>query len=268
MKWVGAAIAVLICASAVRADDVEALLKRSNDLRRAGRDRDALEELEKAAKIERSPRVVAQLALAEQALGLWVKAETDMKEALGAAHDPWINKNRASLEQSLQLLGKHLGTLDLWGEPAGAEVLIDDQVVGKLPLAQPVRVAEGEVVVTVRAPGFGTARRPMQIAAGEYRREHLVLHAAALAAPPPAPDLPRAAVEPKQGADANLVSRTDSGESPASVPEGGRPVYARWWFWVGIGVVAVGATAAALVLRDRSGGGNTPACPMGFECPQ
>jgi hypothetical protein len=262
MKWVGAAIMLLVCAAIARADDVESLLKRSNELRRAGRDRDALAELEKAAKIERSARVVAQLALAEQALGLWVKAEADMKEALAGGHDAWIRKNHASLEQALQLIGKHLGTLDLWGEPAGAEVLVEEQTAGTLPLPQPLRVPEGEVSVTVRAPGFTTARRAFQITAGEYRREHLTLHAAAPAVPP-ALDLPRAGGEANRGADASLV--TGAGQ-PGPAPEGARPIYARWWFWVGIGVVVAGATAAALVLR--SGGSNTPSCPAGFECPQ
>lgn len=41
------------------------------------------------------------------------------------------------------------------------------------------------------------------------------------------------------------------------------PIYKKWWFWTGIGVVAAGTVVAVLLL---SGGTTRPACPMGVDC--
>src|SRR5436305_2127194 len=108
-------------------EDVEALLKKGIELRRNGRDREALAEFQRAAQISRTARATAQIALAEQALGLWVEAESDIKDALASAQDPWIAKNRAVLEGALRTIRNHVGTLEIWGAPEGAEVLLEDK---------------------------------------------------------------------------------------------------------------------------------------------
>ena len=48
----------------------EAAISKGIELRRQGRDRDALTEFQKAVGLHKTPRAVAQVALAEQALGL------------------------------------------------------------------------------------------------------------------------------------------------------------------------------------------------------
>jgi hypothetical protein len=92
----GCLLSLVVTATAA-AEDVDALIKHGNDLRRKGRDRDALAEFQRAAQINETPRVTAQMALAEQALGLWVEAEGHLTKALGHERDPWIAKNRAVL---------------------------------------------------------------------------------------------------------------------------------------------------------------------------
>src|SRR5947209_3601580 len=75
----------------------DAAIRRGVDLRKQGRDMDALEEFRKAYAAARSPRALAQIALAEQALGRWVDAESDLDQALASKSDPWIRKNVATL---------------------------------------------------------------------------------------------------------------------------------------------------------------------------
>ena len=75
-------------ASAGQAEDVDAINKRGIDLRRQGRDAEALVEFQRAARTQDSPRASAQIALAEQALGLWLDASTHLGLALSMAGDP------------------------------------------------------------------------------------------------------------------------------------------------------------------------------------
>jgi hypothetical protein len=43
----------------------------------------------------------------------------------------------------------------------------------------------------------------------------------------------------------------------------GAPFYRRWWFWSGVGAVALGVVAGAVIVHERDSG---PACPPGDSC--
>lgn len=48
----------------------------------------------------------------------------------------------------------------------------------------------------------------------------------------------------------SVAEGTDPGAAPVQAPsddEGSPPIYKRWWFWTGVGVVVVGATVLALM---------------------
>jgi hypothetical protein len=115
------------------------------------------------------------MALAEQALGHWAAAETNLQEALRASADPWIAKNRSTLESSLAVIDQRLGTLEILGQPVGAEVRVEGQVVGTLPLNKPLRVTAGGVAIELRAPGHITIARSVTVPASELTRENIVL---------------------------------------------------------------------------------------------
>ena len=44
------------------------------------------------------------------------------------------------------------------------------------------------------------------------------------------------------------------------------PVYKRWWFWSGVGVVVAGGVVAAVLLSTRSGAAHSPPCTTGVTC--
>src|SRR5262245_14916190 len=67
-------------------------IARGVALRRQGRNAEALAEFQKAYARDPSPRALAQIALAQQALGNWVVAETGLVDALAARNDPWIQR--------------------------------------------------------------------------------------------------------------------------------------------------------------------------------
>lgn len=171
----GLAVGMMALSASVRADDVDAIVSRGVELRRYGRDADALAEFQRALRLKDTPRVRAQMALAQQALGLWVPAEADLVDALVHKDDPWIEKNRATLSAALTTIQSHLGSLEIWGTPAGAEILVDMKEVGTLPLTRPLRVSGDSVLVVVRAAGFMETSRSVRVVAGTLVREHVEL---------------------------------------------------------------------------------------------
>jgi hypothetical protein len=51
--------------------------------------------------------------------------------------------------------------------------------------------------------------------------------------------------------------------TPTAPPPESHPIYTRWWFWTGIGVVAAAAITTAVVLSS----GGKPDCPSDVTCP-
>ncbi len=149
--------------------EVEALLQKGNDLRRSGDDQAALPVFARAHELAPGPRTAVQLGLVEQALGRWADADLHLTTGLRAKQDPWILRNRDTIEEALGRVKHHVGRVEITGEPVGAEVLIGGRRVGHVPLAEPVRVSAGTVDVELRAPGYRPTLRTLMIAGGQYQ---------------------------------------------------------------------------------------------------
>jgi hypothetical protein len=146
-------------ASARAEDSAEALIQKGIALRTNGNDYEALPLFQRAYELAPTPRASAQLGLVEQALGRWPEAEGHIGKALEARRDPWVDRNRKVLGQSLTTIRQHISFVDISGEPAGAEVTVNGRGVGRLPLAAPVRVGQGYIEVELAAPGYLPAKR-------------------------------------------------------------------------------------------------------------
>jgi hypothetical protein len=178
-----------VASAAERAgDDAEdALIRKALELRKRGDDAAARVELERAYAIARSPRAAAQLGFAEQALGLWPQADIHVSEALRSGDDPWIKKNRATVEEALTTIRQHVGRIEIVGGRPGADVIVNGQRVGAVPLAGPVAVSAGPVDVELRSPGQPPLAKSVSVAAGEYARVPFTLPSPAPPAPAPPP---------------------------------------------------------------------------------
>jgi hypothetical protein len=152
-------------------DDAEPLVQEGIAFREQSRDSQALEKFQRAYRIAQTPRIVAQIGAAEQALGRWTEAEVHLSQALGTADDPWIVKNRSTIESALVVIGAHLGSLEILGSPAGAEIRVEGGIAGTLPLVRPLRLPAGRTTIEVRAPGYFVATRTVPIDAGKLTRE-------------------------------------------------------------------------------------------------
>lgn len=237
-------------ASPAAADDPNTLIEHGVALREQGRDEEALAEFRKAYAMAPTPRARAQMGLAEQALGVWVAAEEHVREALKSAGDPWIQKNRAVLEQSLHTIDQHLGTLEVRGL-AGAELFVDGARVGQLPLERGLRIEAGHRALEVRAQGFQSTSRTIIVSPGQTARETIEL---------------RPSVAREEPASRANEPRTDErrAHSPSEAPEGGaRTQRTVGWVLTGVGGAALITGVVALIARSNavSAYNDDPSCP-------
>ncbi|HXU83381.1 MAG TPA: hypothetical protein VN914_18440 [Polyangia bacterium] len=235
---VAAAVLVQTISGAVHAAEparAEQLIRRGVELRHQGQDTRALPFFQQAYEVSPSPRTAAQLGLCEMALGYQIDSERHLAEALASPHDLWVRKNRTALEDAVAKVRQAIGQIAIRG-PAGAEAFINGKSVGRLPLAQPVRVGEGPSTVELRA-GAAVARRSIQVIGGKI--EEVALEPVAdKMAPPPLP--------PADAQGAGERPALAAGPSPQAADqpdEGGRSNGLRVAAWA----TAAGA-AAALVL--------------------
>jgi tetratricopeptide (TPR) repeat protein len=251
-KWTAAlcvVTAVAAQAPLASADEADGIITKGTELRRQGRDAEALAEFQKAARMRKSARATAQIALAEQALGLWVDANQHLGQALEEGHDPWIKKNRKTLESALSTIQGHLCRIEVWGAPSGAEVSIDGKRVGTLPNVT-TWAAPGDVLFEVKAEGYTGMQRAMKTGEGGRIREHVELRRAAVepvAKEERAPRVPKleASLAATQEAEPATLVAKPAEATPITDPAEGSAQH-RWWLWtlVGVGVIAGGATTA------------------------
>ena len=229
-------------------DDAEKLIRQGIDLRKAHDDEGAVRAFQQAYDQVRTPRAAGQLGLAEQALGRWEDAERHVAEALHATGDAWVAKNRQTLDDAIGTIQAHLGRVEVLGNPEGAEVSVNGRSIGKLPLAEPVRVSAGQVNVEMRAPGYVPAQRTLAIVGGQYQR--LVLHLAKEAAA----ESPAAGTKPvAEGASTNAETAGAGVATPVEAPPSQARVVLKWSAAGAAGVgLAVGIVAAILHSQNVS----------------
>jgi hypothetical protein len=261
-RAVAIAVALIVAAVPVgaRAQDTDdALTKRALQLRREGRDAEALDLFRRAYGAAPTPRNLAQIALAEQALGRWIDAERDLVQALASADDAWIGRTRATLERSLAAIREHLGSLDVTGGVPGAEVWVNGAQVGTLPLRAPLRVEAGSVVLEVRASGYTSVRRVTSVEPGGTAREPITLVPITAPTPTPEPPVkpPPSAVPPAQPA-------------PVTPPAPDRTLRVASFVAFGAGALGIGAgaffgvrTLAVKSDRDAVCGASSCGSPQG-----
>jgi len=213
--WRGFLVLALLslAASTAAAQDAEALMQRGVEARRAGDDQRARELFEQAYMVDPSDVALAQLGLAEQALGRWVQADAHLREALESDSE-FIERNRASLEQALSTIQEHLGRLELLGGEGGAEVTVNGALRGTMPLDGPIAVATGDALVEVRMRGYHTFRRTVRVTAGRVARETVTLIHVEERAPEPEPPEPARAVDEPR---ARAVD-SSSGDGATAIP--------------------------------------------------
>jgi serine/threonine-protein kinase len=226
--------AALVCiASEARAQpgDPDSLIKSGLELRRQHRDAEALDAFRRAYAAIPTPRALAQIAFAEQALGNWVEAEADLQKAVAMRDDPWIARNVTLLQRGLATIQEHLGSIEIAADVSPADVWINGVDLGTHPLPDKLRVEAGSVDIEVRAPGYEAARRLTTVEPGGTGHESI--HLVPLAMPASEPPAPSAAAAPAPRA-------TPTPASPEPPPHRDAAMRNASFAWLGAGVVALG----------------------------
>ena len=222
---------------------------------------------QKAYDLERSARTAAQLGLVEAQMGYWVAAEKHLSEALSFTRHPWLDRNRAVVDETLKKVQSYIGELDVTGSPAGAEVLVNGKSVGNLPLDRPVRVAEGPVQVMLRALGHAPASTTVTVDGGKRAQANLALKPGV----DPGPGATGPTPVPAPGTDHRRRWLESPGADAGTSARGGSPGWVRPAAWAATaGAVLAMSVGTYGVLSQRAAkadfdefmnpGATTPSC--------
>ena len=267
-------VGLTMTSSAIGADADE-LIREGVALRRQRNDSAALEKFQQAFEADHSPRALAQMGLAEQALGRWVPAYDHLNQALQAKNDAWIAKNRATIHVALGQVAEHVGQIEILGATAGAEVRINGVRQGTLPLKGPLTMTTGTVTIDLSAPGFVPVQRTAVVRGGQTSRESFDALAPVpetvatpkpdLAAPPPAPDGTTAPATSGENAQPAASASQDAGGGGPSPIRGA----AKWVVW-GLGAASTGLGVFGYVEQNHAADDFGKGCavdPMGNPYP-
>ncbi len=249
--------------------DPEGLVRQGAELSRRGELQRALEALRAAVARERSGHALAELGFVEQALGQMLEAEAHLAEALILTDERWVRHHRRDIEGALATTRAAIGSVRVTSNVEGAEVRVNGTVAGRTPLREPVRVPVGPAVVELRATGYTTASRTVNVLQGDAAEAHVSLERAG-PPPPEAPPPPRCAP--------GLVLRGGLCFSPEPVDDGSVSPF-RWMLYVGGAAAAVSAGVAIGLWANgngdesaylaRCGGANVaPACEGDWRATQ
>ncbi len=170
-------LTVASTAAYAQRDPLEARFEQGRSLRRDHRDAEALTVFQQIYDEGHQSRALAQVGLAEAALGRWADAESHIAQAL-AQPDEWVTQNRSggvALEQQLTRIATHLGSLEVVCDATGATGWTGDHRMAALLLSRPLRIEFGRVTFEVRAEGYTSSQRVADVVAGGLARETVTL---------------------------------------------------------------------------------------------
>lgn len=211
------------------------LIQQGISLRHSGQDEAALGVfLEAERRAPTSVRVLLHVTAAAQAAGRWLLAHQYLQKASAYKNTAYYQRYRASIRGMEEAVAQQVGQFRISGSPAGAEVLINGERIGTLPIEDAKVLEVGSYVLEVRKPGFFPVRRPFTVAPGG--------------------NLSQEAVELKPG---GLSASKD--EAGAAAARGGSSTPARsglgasWitWTLAGSGAALLATSTVAFVIREQ-----------------
>ncbi|HXN30713.1 MAG TPA: PEGA domain-containing protein, partial [Polyangiaceae bacterium] len=193
----------------------------------------ALVEFKRAYGLAPNVAVLYNVGETEYQLQDYAAALTTFKRYL--AESSPTESHRAEVENSVEVLRTRVGHLSIATTPPGAEVTLDDQLVGKTPLGEPILVSIGHRKVVAMMSGRPPVTRYVDVAADDN---------VSLSLPLPTPS---------DGAQASV--RSPQLTLPSDVPpvsRGGGST-ARVLGWVATGALAAGAVTFGLLANKEAG---------------
>jgi hypothetical protein len=127
--------------------------------------RGALAEFKRAYEIAPNVNVLYNVGQAYYQLQDYAHALTTFERYLADGG----TGRKAEVENTLTVLRTRVGRVDIASNAVGAEVLLNDETVGKVPLAKPILVGVGKHRISLVRQGAATETRIVEVAAGETK---------------------------------------------------------------------------------------------------
>ncbi|MGA2447317.1 MAG: PEGA domain-containing protein [Polyangiaceae bacterium] len=210
-------------------------ISRGISLRRAGNDEAALAVfLDVEKRDPTSVRVLLHISTAALAIGKWVMAYNYLQKASAHKDAPYYQRHLAAIENVARTIGERVGQFRVRGSPAGAEVRLNGEIVGLLPMNVSAVLETGLYTLEVSRPGYFSVRRPITITAHELAQEEIDLR-------DETSKEGRSVVEPNAA-----IARTQADSAPA------QPwIRARWVTWTLAGAAVVLGTTSGIAFAVR-----------------
>jgi hypothetical protein len=252
---------------ATSSDQADVLFRKGNDLYKQEKYGDAEAAYRAAWDLKKTHDIASNLGHTCMKIGKYRDAAELYDFAL-RHHPPTVTdaeKKREFVQRGLADAAKHVGTLRLRVEPAGAEVSVDGKVVGTAPLEADVFVDAGHHTVSAKA-GSKTAKQEVDATRGSVQELALAcVEGGAKPAPTPAAGAtpPKATTEPAKAASG------DDGPSVGLIVAGSALAVAGLAAGGVFTGLANGKSSDMASLRSDLGG-NTSACAgvasVGAKC--
>jgi hypothetical protein len=191
MKRLACALAVSLFVVTAHADEKDEALsrwKRGLELYEEQDFPNALIEFRKAYSLAPSYKVLFNIGQVCFQLTDYACALNSFQQYLKDGGNNISTDRRKEVERDLEKLRTRVGSLEIVTNVAGADVLIDDVVVGKSPLAASIVVSAGRRKITVMKEGNGSETRIVEVAGTDSLRVEVKL--AVPTPPPPKPEPP------------------------------------------------------------------------------
>lgn len=237
------------------ATEATAAIERGIVARQRGDDDEALQQFRRAYSLVPSARAQAQIALAEQALGQWVAAERDLTAAMQLTADPWISRNETVLRTALGQIQDRLATVELRVTAENVEVRINEELVGQASTGS-FRVPSGTVTIEVRASGYITQRRTVDVAPRARWRE--VFNLVRIESSSSAQNTATPSAAPSNTANARSAEQSASASSAGSPPPSRAGVPIAPIVVGGVGVATLALAGVFGAMRGQAQG----SCPF------
>jgi hypothetical protein len=263
--------------SATRAAELK---KQGDDAMESLRYADALGAYAQAYALTKDPALLYNQGRAQQALGNYPDALSAL-ERFAELASPELKARVPKLDELIAEVRKHVARLAIRCETRGARVLVRDRVMGTTPLGAPLDLDSGIAAIEVIAEGYEPYKRTVDLAGGTQtvidvqlaaRKLTALLRVESTAASAfvsiDGTPIGNAPVEQVVTPGTHQVSvHRDGYEDTASSvvvlsgehkaitlePQKNAPVFTKWWFWTGVGVVVAGGVATAIALTtDKS----------------
>lgn len=199
----------------------------------------ALVELERAYKLRPSHKLLYNIARVRFALNDYAAALKAYRQYLAEGADKIPASRRDEVQAEMKKLERRVASLKVEVDVDGAEIYVDDALVGTSPMMEPVLVNAGLRRIAVRHADYNQQGRRLSIAGGDEETLSIQLKASNPSSLPTPPDEPR---EPPP-----VVPPPDA--PPERESEGGAP----WFGWVLTGVFAATAATTGVIALSANG---------------